>query len=187
MCKVKTLTRHPILLLWFVVTVAGCAPANRDELTKEVLKADSDFAAVLEKHQQLASRIETYQRELALKRSTVERNIAQLRKDLVAAVASVRAKTADVKKKMEPDQKQLEGELTQAVTELREKQSQRAILGRQITQQRKTLQASTASDQTRQEAQLNEILGDAKRLDHELTTIKAHIRLLKIKLLLIKL
>ena len=177
-----------LIMVSLLIGVGGCAPpANREALTKEALKADPAFAQLLDKHREMVNRIDTYQRELALKRSTVERNIAQLRKDLVAAVASVRAKTADVKKKMEPDQQRLEGELTQAVGELREKQRQRAILGRQIAQQRKTLQASTASDQTRQETQLKEMLGDAKRLDHELTTITAHIRLLKIKLLLIKL
>ena len=181
------MTRRGILLLLFAGVVAGCAPANREGLTKEVLKADPEFASVLVKHHQLASRIETYQRELALKRSTVERNITQLRKDLLTAVTSVRAKTADVKKKMEPDEQRLEGELAQAVGELREKQSQRAILGRQIAQQRKTLKVSTTSERSRQEAQLNEMLGDARRLDHELTVIKAHTRLLKVKLLLIQL
>lgn len=170
-----------------VVAVAGCAPANREDLTKEVLRADPEFASVLEKHRQLTSRIETYQRELALKRSTVERNIEQLRKDLVAAVAGVRAKTADVKKKMDPDRQRLEGELTQAVQELREQQTQRASLGRQIARQRKALKNAAAPESARQEAQLNEMLADAKRLDHEMAVIKAHIRLLKIKLLLIKL
>ncbi len=179
--------RRGVFALLLAGAMAGCAPANRDDLTKEVLRADPEFVSVLEKHKQLASRIETYQRELALKRSTVERNIAQLRKDLVSTVSSVRVKTADVKKKMEPDQKRLEGELTQAVTELREKQSQRASLGRQIAQHRKTLKTSLASDHLRQEAQLAEMLGDATRLDLELTTIKEHIRLLKVKLLLIKL
>ncbi len=49
---------------------AGCGPpASREELTKQVLKVDSEFTSVLDKHRELSNRIETYERELALKRS----------------------------------------------------------------------------------------------------------------------
>ena len=177
-----------LLLTW----PGGCAPpANREQLTQEVLKADPDFATVLEKHRELQNRIETYQRELALKRSTIERSIAQLRKDLAAAMSSVRQKTAEAKKRIEPDRARLELALSMASEELQSKRLQRSTLGRSLATRRKALNrqdsAWTAPERARQEAQIDEMLRDATRLDQELAALKEHIRLLKIKLLLIKL
>lgn len=171
--------------------LTSCAPANRAQLEQEALKADPEFAAVLEKHRELANRIETYKRELALKRSTIERNIAQLRKDLAVAVSGVRAKAEDVKKRMSPDRERLELALSLASEELRAKRSQRASVGRSIAQLKKALKTSgptwTAQERARQEAQIQDLLHDAQRLDQELTGLKAHVRLLKIKLYLIAL
>ena len=176
-----------VLLVWG----ASCAPANREELVKDVLKVDPEFSSVLDKHQELKSRIDTYERELALKRSTTERTIAQMRKDLAAAVANVRAKTVDVKRKVEPDRQRLELALSMASGELHTTQVQRSSLGRSITTLRKSLASKdamwTAQERARQQAQLDEMLRDAARLDQEMTAIKQHVRLLKIKLLLIKL
>ena len=68
---------------------------------------------------------------------------------------------------------------------------ERAAIGRSIGQLRKSLTSSsvawTDEERTRQAASADEMVRDAARIDHELATLKAHVRLLKIKLLLIKL
>ena len=170
---------------------AGCAPVNRDELAKEALAADPSFASVLEKHRELASRTETYERELTLKRSTVEQTIKQMRQDLAASAEAVRAKSAETKARMDPDRRRLTDSLDAAGKELRAKEAQRAAIGRAISQLRKSLKSSseawTAEERARQDAHVEEMLRDAARIDYELAAIKAHVRLLKIKLLLIKL
>ena len=158
---------------------------------KEVLQADPEFAMVLDKHRELSNRLQTYERELALKRSTIEQNITQLRKELAAAVSNVRAKAADVRKRMEPDHKRLELALSMAGEELAAKRAQRVALGRSIARLKKAVKnansAWTADERAEQETKIAEMLRDAQRLDKEMTVLKAHVRLLKIKLLLIKL
>ena len=170
---------------------AGCAPANREELVKEVLKADPKFNVVLERHRDLANRIQTYEQELALKRTTVEQSIAQLRKDLKATAANVKSKTAELQKRIAPDRERLELALSMAGEELRTKQAHRASIGRSIAKLKKAIQtggaAWTPEERVRQETQAQEMLQDAARLDSELAALKEHIRLLKIKLLLIQL
>ncbi len=173
------------LLAWF----SSCAPVDRAQLTKEVLAKDPSFEQVLDKRQELTSRIQTLDRELALKRETVDKNITQLRKDLATAAANVRLKTTEIKKRMDPDQKRLETELTSASQELRACQEKRAALGREIVQLKKNLgsQDSLSTEQrAAQEAKLKEITADNQRLDQEMRGIKEHVRLVKIKLLLIK-
>ena len=95
--------RRFIGLILIAASLAGCAPIDRDKLTKEVVAKDPEFGAVLEKRKELASRIETYNRELAVRKSEVEKKIAQLRRDLVESSASVRSRSSEVKKRMEPD------------------------------------------------------------------------------------
>lgn len=179
------------LVLLMAYGMAGCAPTNREQLVKEVLNEDPAFTSILKTHQELANQIETYQRELALKRSTVERTIAQLRKDLAAAAATVRNKTAEAKKQLEPERERLELALAMAAEELRAKQSQRASLGRSVSQLKKAIKTASAvwteAERGRQEAQIQEMLRDASRLDRELAALKAHVRLLKVKLLLLRL
>ena len=171
--------------------VAGCAPPDPDELAKEVLATDPSFASVLEKRQELANRIDTYQRELALKRSTVEQTIQQMRQDLVASADAVRAKTEETKAKMEPYRKPLTKALAEAREELRAKQAQRAAIGRSISQLRKSLKrssaASTDEERALQEVHADDMWRDAARIDQEMTAIKSYVRHLKIKLLLITL
>jgi uncharacterized protein YdcH (DUF465 family) len=180
-----------LILLLAVLGAASCAPAKREDLVKEVLKVDPEFSTVLEKHRELSSRIETAKRELELKRSTIERNIAQLRKELAAAAASANTKTAEIKKRIEPDQQRLATALSLSSEELRAKRLQRASLGRSIAQLRKALNSKDAAwtpeERARQQAQLDEMLEDTARLDSEMAGLKQNVRLLKIKLLLIKL
>ncbi len=170
--------------------VSGCSPINREQLTKEVLKADPEFADVLDKHRELSSRVETLKQELALKRTTINQKVEQLRKDLASASTSYRAKTREVLHRMEPDRQRLQIALTEASNELRVKREQRAGVGREIARVRKGLKsASTLSpkEQAAREAQLNELVRDADRLDQEMAGMKGYLRLLKVKLLLIKL
>ena len=181
-----------ILIGLLVCGAAGCGrPANREELAKQVLKADPSFAPVLDRHRELANKIDTYERELSLKRSTVQRTIDQLRKDLAAATANVRAKVVETKRRMAPEQERLQLALSMADEELRTKRVQRASLGRSISQMKKAIKSAgtawSAQELDRQQAQMDEMLADAARLDQEMATIKAHVRLLKIKLLLVKL
>lgn len=183
------LRRLAVVVLVF--STVSCAPAKREDLVKEVLKADPEFSSVLEKHRELNSRMETAKRELELKRTTIERSIAQLRKDLAAAATSTRAKTSEITKRMEPDQQRLTLALSMSSEELRAKRIQRASLGRSIAQLKKSLKAKDAAwtpeERTRQQAQLDEMLKDVARLDQEMEGLKQNVRLLKIKLLLIKL
>ncbi|MBI4340754.1 MAG: hypothetical protein HY598_00560 [Candidatus Omnitrophica bacterium] len=173
---------HAVLLgLLLAAPLAGCAPpVDREKLAKEVVSKDPEFGDVLEKHRELSNRMQTFQRELELRRSTVEKNIAQLRKDLADTAASVRVKTDEVKRRMEPDRRRLELALSLAGEELKAKRAQRASLGRQIAQLKKSSGGTDGG-------KLDELLREAQRLDQELASLKGHIRLLKIKLLLIKL
>jgi uncharacterized protein YdcH (DUF465 family) len=181
----------PLLFGLALIWVVGCSPVSRERLTQEVLRADPSFASVLDKHRELANRVKTYERELALKRSAVEQTVKQLRKELAAVASAVRRKTAETKKRMEPDRKRLELSVSMAGEELHAKRAQRASLGRSITQLKKALNsrnaAWTAQERSGQEAQIQEMLRDAARLDHELAALNEHVRLLRIKLLIIKL
>ena len=173
------------------IVLAGCAPANRDELAKEVLAADPSFAAVLERRRELANRIDTYERELALKRSTVDQTVNQLREDLAASTKAVRAKTQETRAKLDPDRRRLTQALAGAGEALKAKQLERAAIGHSISQLRKSLENSnvawTDEERARQAASVDEMVRDATRVDYELDALKAHMRLLKIKLLLVKL
>lgn len=178
--------------LLLALDLAGCGRAlNREQLAKEVVQRDPEFSWVLDKHRALANRIETYQRELALKRTTVDQSIAQLRKDLATATVNVKTKIEDVKKQIEPDAQRLNLALASAAEELRTKQFQRSSLGRSIARLRKAMKAAqgvlTNEERVRQETQVEEMLHDAARLDHEIKGLKEHMRLLKMKLILIKL
>ena len=177
-----------VLSLW---AIAGCSPINRERLTEDIRKTDPEFIPVLDKHQELASRIEMYERELALKRGTVERNIAQLRQELTAATESVNAKIAETKKKIEPDQERLRLALAMASEELRAKHLQRASLGRAISQLKKASKnvgaAWTEAERARQDGKIQDMRADLSRIDQESAALKEHVRLLKIKFLLLKL
>ncbi len=185
--------RNRSLALLFLLTLASCGPpARREALVQEVLKADPEFTHVLDKHQETRNRIETFMRELALKRSTIDHSIQQLRKELATAVLNAHQKTEEAKKRMEPDRARLTLALSMASEELRTKQLQRSSLGRQIAQLRKSLKGDggatlTSQELSRREAQIEELLKDTQRIDQETASLREHVRLLKLKLLLIKL
>ena len=180
-----------LLSLTFTGMPSGCSPANRDQIARDVLRADPSFVEVLQKHRELANRIETYKRELALKRAAIDRTMAQLRKDVATATEAARRKTVDTQRLMKPDREGLKLALSMAAQELRAKQAQRASLGRSMAELRKALKIPegpwTAEERTRQEHHMQEMLRDAARLDQEIAAMKSHLRLLQMKLLLIKL
>ena len=181
---------HRIVISGLLIAlVVGCAPTNRDELIKEALAKDPSFKAVLDKRKALDNRIETYEQELELKRTTVDRTIKQLRRDLTESVATVHKKIQHAKSQMEPDRERMNLALSKAGEELKVKRAHRASIGRQMSQLRKSLKAEgmTDADRTRQQQQLDELSADATRVDTELKELQEHVRLLKIKLLLLKL
>lgn len=183
--------RHAAALALACLWAVGCAPANREELIREALQADPAFAPVLDKHREIANRIDTYEQEFALKRKTAEETIALMRKDLAVAAATVRSKAIGAKKRLQPEREQLGLGLSLASEALRAQQAQRASLGRSITQLRKSLSREDAvlspEERSRQAKQAEEMRRDAARLDHEIAALKEHARLLKLKLLLIRL
>ena len=185
--------RYLILLLSlsFAWLPRSCAPVDRQQLTNEVLRADPAFSTTLEKYRFITNRTVTYQNELALKRGTVERQIAQLNQELAATTETIKKRTAELKARLRPDQERLELALAMASEELSVKRAQRASVGRSIAKLRKTLKSPqgtwTAAESATHQQQLDEMVRDAARLDRERADLNQHIRLLKIKSLLIRL
>ena len=180
------------IALILLVSFAGCGPPpDRAKQVSEVTKADPDFKRVLERRDEYASRIETAEREFALKRQTVERAIERLRQELVDGEITLKKKKAQLERSLDPDRKRLELDKSMAADELRAKREQRANVGRSIAKLRKALKDTTGvwspEEQRRQGAHLKDMLGDATRLDQEMVGINAHIRLLKLKLSLLRL
>ena len=179
-----------LLLVLTGLMPGGCAPANREELTKEVLTADPQFDKVLDRYREVTNRIDTFEQELALKRQTVDESVAQLKKDLAATEASVKAKIEDAKKKIEPERLAQEQALQTAAQELRAKQVQRAALGKSMAQLAKLLKSKDAplapEAREREGVRMADMTKDANRLDLEMAALKTHMRLLKIKILLLK-
>lgn len=171
-----------------LIALAGCAPRDRAQLTKEVLDADPAFHAVLERRDDYASRLETAERELALKRATIQRNIRKLREELIESERAVRKKKEQLRTLIEPDRRGLEMDLDMALTELRAKGTHRASIGRAISRLRKAVKQAgevwSEAERNRQDAQLQDMVRDAQRLDKEVAALKQHIRLLKLKLAL---
>lgn len=172
----KRLVGLLLVLSW----AAGCMPVDREKLTKEVTAKDPAFGMVLEKHREIASRIQTFDRELSVRRSEVEKKINQLRKDLVDAASSVRAKSEEARKRMEPDRQRLQSELAQTANDLRIKREQRSTLGKEVAFLKK-------SGQEQPSDKLQGLLKQAAAVDEDLASLKDRVRLIKIKLLLIKL
>ena len=192
----RTSPRYPrsgILPLGAVVAlvwVAGCSPPSTEQLRQEVLKADPDFSIALEKYRSMNNRIATYQRELELKRSTIERQIAQLRQELEHTAETVKKKTAETRARIKPDQERLELALSMANEQLGLKRVQQAAISRSMAKLRKTLANPkgtwSAEERANYQRQVDDMGRDLVRLDQELKALNEHIRLLKIKLLLIK-
>ena len=177
-------------VILFLLAIPSCAPASRAQLEQEVLRADPGFTEALDKHRDVANRLQTYQREYALKRSAVERDIAKLRRELATASATVRHKTEEAKQRLQPERQRLKLDIAMAGEELRVKGAQRAMLGRLIARIKNALTrdaAWSAEERAQQSAQVEDMVRDAGRLDQEMQALRAHLRLLKIKLHLLQL
>ena len=173
-------------------TGIGCGPpANQEQLRTEALKVDPSFSDVLQKRDEVANRILVLDRELTLKRSKVESQISQLRKELSDAEAQVHQKTEQFKTHLDPDRKRVELAYAMAAEELRAKRNQRASIGRSISRLRKALKQQqapwTAEERDHHETELEDLLRETKRLDQEIAALNEHLRLLKIKQVLLRL
>ncbi len=183
---------YGLMLIVLSVGIAGCGPpANPEKLREEVLKADPLFADTLAKRDDLANRIALFQRELDLKQSQAEQKIAQLRKDLADVRQQVTDKTEKVKTLLKPDRERLDLAQSLAVADRRAKHSQRASIGHAISQLRKALKQTappwTETERARMTKELDAHLQEAQRLDQEIALLNEHIRLLKIKRILLRL
>lgn len=187
---VRTNRRGPLLILAILVGIMGCGQANRQALEKKVLEADPSFRAVLDKHEELTNRLETHQRELALKRDSIQQTIKRLRRDLTIASKRVRQKKAETRQLMNPDRARLRLSLTMAGEELRMVRQRAASLRRSTNSLRKSLkkdhEAWTDVERLAQQANLTQMEQDLERVTQEAKGLEEHVRLLKIKLLLTK-
>lgn len=183
--------RWGVLWVLLLAATAGCGAPDRSKLTDEVLKADPGFRNILDQRNEYASQSATTEREFALKRDTVQRTIGKLREELEESRKALQKKQAHFRELLEPERRKLQFDLSMAVEELRAKRVQRASIGRSIAHLRKTLkQADTTwSEQERrqQDAQLKDMVEDARRLDDEMATLTRHTDLLKHKLVLLQL
>ena len=190
MCSSKRRPAGRAVVLLAAGLLGACAPADRATLTREVVAKDPEFAAVLEKRKEQLSRIQTFERELALKRSETDKRITQLRTELAAARDTVRGKIAEAKTRMEPDRKRVELALALADEQLRAMTQQRDSVARSMVEIKKSLRGSQEvlppEERAGQERRLGEMTRDAERLAQEIAGLKEHIRLLKVKLLLIR-
>lgn len=159
-------------------------------LRQQVLAADPEFEASVMKRDEVADRLTVLKRELALKRQEAGSQIAKVRQDLQAATDRVNQKIDKEKKLLDPDLKGVALALAMASEELRAKRQQRASLGRSISRLRKALKQGaeprSASERAQRDRELNELLAESTRLDQELAALRAHIRLLKMKQMLLR-
>lgn len=170
-----------------VVSASGCGPpADPEELRKEALQADPAFATVLERRDEQANRVDLLRREFDLKRTQAEGRIAQLRKDVKDARQQVEQKIQNSLAVLKPDLDRLRLALSLANDERQAKRAQRASLSRSISRLKHAVKAGEAADQTSIERELHDLLQESQRLDREVRALNEHIRLLKIKLLLLR-
>lgn len=172
--------------------LAGCGvPPNAQQLREDVLRADPRFAEVLEKRDEQANRIALLEREFDLKQTQAQQQIKQLRDALAEARRQVDQKIQKSKALLKPDLERLELAISMAGNELRAKRSQRAGIGSNISRLKKSLKGGQVSWSEAEGAsmnkELNDLLQEAQRLDREIAALSEHIRLLKVKRLLLRL
>ncbi len=170
-----------------LISGVGCGPpANPQKLREETLKIDPTFSEVLQKRDEQANRIALLEREFDLKRTQVDQKIAQLRKEVKDARVQVEQKVQKSKALLKPDVDRLHLTLSMANDERQAKRVHRSSLGRSISRLKKALKDGAAEDQVSVERELNDLLQEAQRLDREIHALNEHVRLLKIKLLLLR-
>ena len=176
-----------ILLTVAVALGSGCGPpANSHTLREDVLKVDPSFSEALEKRDEQANRIALLEREFDLKRTQAEQRIVQLRKEVRDARAQVEQKVRKAKALLKPGIDRLQLALSMANDERHAKQVHRASLGRSISRLKKALKEGEEGNRAAVGRDLNDLLQEAQRLDREIQALNEHIRLLKIKHLLLR-
>ena len=88
---------------------------------------------------------------------------------------------------LQPDIDRLRLALSMANDERQAKRAQRASLTRSIGRLKNALKTGETADRTSIDRELYDFLQESQRLDREVHTLNEHIRLLKIKLLLLRL
>lgn len=176
-----------VALYW----LAGCgAPPNAQKLRADVLRVDPAFAEALEKRDEQANRIVLLEREFDLKQTQAQQQIKQLRDGLAEARRQVDQKIQKSKALLKPDLERLELALSMAGNELRAKRSQRAGIGSNISRLKKSLKGGqvpwSEAEGAAMTKELNDLLQEAQRLDREIAALGEHIRLLKVKRLLLR-
>lgn len=184
--------RHFLLHTSYFILLfcAGCGPSpDSKELRQKVLKADPAFAKTLEQRDEVSAKMALLNRELALKKSQIERQIRQLRDELAHVTAQVKQKTAQTKALLTPEQARVDLAVSMAAEELKAKRNQRASLGRSISRLRKALNEHpqwSADERARMDRELGELTRETQRLDRELDTLTAHLDFLKDKRILLR-
>ncbi len=181
-----------LLVLGGLWLASGCGPpVNPERLREEILKVDPGFSGTLQKHDELADRIAQFDHELELKRAKVEQKIAELRKDLQETEKQVAEKIQKTKALIKPEDQRLDLAIAQAVDERKVKRTQRSVVGGSISRLRKSLKQTAPewgeADRVRMQTELDELLKETQRLDQEVTDLNEHIRLLKVKKILLRL
>ncbi len=179
------------LLMAGVMLASGCnrQPFNAEALRKEALQADPAFAEALNKHDELANRVLVLKRELDLKRTQIEGQISALRAELRDTTAAVNRNIDSTKALLNPTIERIELSTSLGAEDLRAKERQRSQLGRSISRLRKQLKQSgeqTSTEQAQMTQQLTEMLQETQRLDQEIAALKEHLRILKMKRLLLR-
>ncbi|MBI3323943.1 MAG: hypothetical protein HYZ92_01525 [Candidatus Omnitrophica bacterium] len=170
----------------------GCGPAvSREQIQKEVLAADPAFLQTLQRRDELAAKIDLMERELALKEGQIDQQIAALRKEREQTHASVTEKIDKTRSVIKPFWERLDLDLSLAAEEQKSKRGQRAAVGHRISALRKALKgkqpAWTDEERARMDHDLTELAQETTRLDAEIAAIGQHLRLLKLKRLLLRL
>lgn len=171
--------------------IGACDNPNTARLRESVLKADPKFSEALEKRDQLADRIRLVKHEFSVKKSQVHGQIAKLRQELSQAQRQVQQKLGQMNGQLDADRQRLALALSMAREEFKVKQQQRDSLGRSISRLRKALKETeppwSESDRSKMDRELADLLQEAKRLDQELSGLRAHVKLLKHKQTLLRL
>ena len=166
---------------------SGCSqrPMNAEAMRGEVLRADPEFVRVLERRDDLASRVKVLENELALRRGQVERQIDQLRRGLRETTEQVNHNIDGIKALLNPIAEDVDRDLTTATAELKARREQRASFGRSVSGLRKSIKQHaiqwTPPERSEKDNELAEMLDEIRRLDHEIAGMEAHLRILHMK------
>ena len=178
---------------WPTWLPTGCQRKAEDlqAVKSRVLAADEKFSAPLAKHDELANQLQVLDRELQLKRTQIEDQIAKLRGELLEATKQSKQQAEQLKAQLNPEVERVELALAMAKEEQKSKRRQRGALGRSVSKLRKSIKQAQDSqageDPTKLSQELTNHLEEMTRLDKELASLGQHIELLEDKRQLLKL